>query len=310
MCKRVLTKVGWCFLATALNSACFVLAQDTIPLPPVAEIQASTLEIPVEVRFSSVVPTQDFIDMPVVDANGRQLGKVSDLLIDLQSGAVPLAMVRQQGSIGAGQIVVPLACGTFLRNDSGQVEWKLAAPAVSRLRAQSGLTRPPRTRQEASQWCEKFGVSLPRLHASQTAEEWQLTSLRLLADQRIESPIGGYVGRVKEFVVDLSTQLVAYTLLAIPNPAATSPNTPPEQILVPLSAYRKSSREHVWILEIPIAQLRQMERVPSGTFPLSIPAYWVEHLTEELGTDFYGGVQSLVQQTPNTQARRTEFTVP
>jgi sporulation protein YlmC with PRC-barrel domain len=286
-------------------------------LVPKASVRAddapTSKETRTEIHFDSVVPATQLFDMPVVLAQGdsggnrEAVGIIRDLLIDVNSGTVPFAVVRPLPEKSTLLWVLPISTGKMQQVGHEAAAWELGKEDLARLKSTKfEASALPVNQDQATAWLHAFDQPLPWAKGTIQKEPAQFDSLRGLFWQTVIAPTGEKLGTVTEFVLDLPAQRLAYTLVTpagVSAEKAAGPQDERPRLLIPLSAYVKSDQDRTWLLELPRKELDVEKRVAPNALPQEMPRTWIEYVSVRYGADVEKGIQP-VQQPAKSQKDR------
>jgi hypothetical protein len=265
-----------------------------------------------EIHFAQILPASTILDMPVIigkadsAGNHEAIGIVRDLLIDVNSGLVPFAVVRPIPEKEASLWVLPVSAGTITGLGSQAAAWELEKQEVQQLKSTTlDAASLPVNEDQATAWLQAF--QQPRPWTTDDAirkQAAQFDSLRGLFWENVVAPSGEKLGTITEFVLDLPAKRVAYTLLTpagVSAEKAAGPQDETPRILIPLAAYVRSDQERTWLLELPRKDLDGEKRVPPHAFPQEMPRTWIEYVSVRYGADVEKGIQPVQQPAKREQ---------
>lgn len=258
--------VGVALSANAASSPTDKAAAGAAPTSTSSTPQSSQKAADSAVRASAM------IGMPVRNPEGRGLGEISDVIVDMNTGDVRYAVLEFDPGIFQGErlFAVPTK------------ELSLA-PGRNGLVYNMSRTRLENARVDRASWDQRKPLDRDKLDRNwgiaKPTEGPRAHRASDLIGKDVKGLNGNDIGDVKDLVITLHNQKVHYAVLAF-DPGWTSPE---ELYAFPLRAFRLTADRDELVLDIDKARLKQMKpmtvqdfaRLNDPTWTASIDHYFV-----------------------------------
>lgn len=228
------------------------------------------------------------LNSKVISENGDLVGKISDLLLDLQHGHIAaVVMTRQTLQAGKTQtIAVPWKVLSRNRENVIQIRCsseKLAGAPEFDLKDDTTLL----TRHWATSVYDHFGVKVRTIDADKPKSEvdYQFTRATSLENIRVNNLDGAELGHLAGFAIAKRNGLIVYAGLKV---------TAKDKGLqgIPLSAFIVKPPSNEWLLDISNAALAERTGFPMTAWPVTIERGWSEYVHVLYGRPVFEGVRS------------------
>lgn len=237
-------------------------------------------------------------------ADGKAVGKIADVALDLADGYVALLLVDAADAKGA--LALPLAL----------VEFEVSEPKLEKRVGTRELESAPRV--AANRWARDgnrawakdvfahYGVKEPWVEAQrdggnadkrQRAEQTPVgfALLTRLQGTSVVNGKGAPLGKIEDFAIAPRLALVAYA--AVDHKAGSAETLLP----IPLSAFVVKPGAKSWVLELPDDILANTPTIARRAWPEQIDRAWVEYVHVRYGRSPFGGVRDQLRaQAPAT----------
>ncbi|MGE5523387.1 MAG: PRC-barrel domain-containing protein [Rhodospirillaceae bacterium] len=241
----------------SLLSAC--ATYESQPAPVAA---SASLPTPAELQNYRAVRASDLIGKTVRNQNGEYMGQVRDLVVQMGTGAVRYAVV----SSGSDTRLYPLPVHSIRMGAGNDIVIDLARPRLADYR---GWTQWPDLH-DAGYWSELDRVSgFPPVRSGHGYDRLSQLRGKLVVDAK-----GEHLGRVEDFVINASTDVLHYAIVALDPGRAGGGRL----VAVPLHAFAYP-REGVnrLALRIDASRLAQLETFDAARWAqINDPRYVVQ----------------------------------
>jgi len=223
-----------------------------------------------------------FVGSELQASDGKPLGKIEDLIVDLDNGAVVLLVARPDAGLDLGteRMLVPPGCcsdatqdeATKLRVTRDQVH---KAPRIADLKQ---LTRDDVAKVYAhfdQMPAEPKTIPDPHTLAG-------LTPLSTLRGMAVENAKGVRLGTIRDFAL-VGDGRIAYV-------GMSSEANPKQLYPVPLSAFVVPEGAKTWMVELPKGILENTPTFSEAVWPKTIDRAWSEYVNVRYGNSVFGGV--------------------
>lgn len=260
----------------SLLSAC--ATYDSRPAPVAA---SASLPTPAELQNYRAVRASDLIGKTVRNQNGEYMGQVRDLVVQMGTGAVRYAVV----SSGSDTRLYPLPVHSIRMGAGNDIVIDLARPRLADYR---GWTQWPDLH-DAAYWSELDRVSgFPPVRSGHGYDRLSQLRGKLVVDAK-----GEHLGRVEDFVINASTDVLHYAIVALDPGRAGGGRL----VAVPLHAFAYP-REGVnrLALSIDASRLAQLETFDAARWAQINDPRYVVQMDRYLTSAFPMSAASLFEQ--------------
>lgn len=219
------------------------------------------------------VRANELIGMEVTNAQGRTLGSIEDLVVNVESGDVRYAVMSFDPGILTDETLfaVPL---NQLRMGAGADRLvyenmdreRLAVAAIRRSEWADRTNIAERDRETMARMDKAYGIQQPM----GTARAMRVSEL---LDRDLVSATGDEVGEIESVVINMNNQKVHYLVVDF-DPGWLSPE---RKVAVPLNAVTLAQNEDELLLNMDRAQARRMQPLEDDWFAnMNEPSYVAE----------------------------------
>lgn len=156
------------------------------------------------------VPAQQLIGQKVTDAQGEELGKVSDLVVDLQSGQVHAGVIEFGGAMGVGEksYAFPIQ---DLQPGKSKGQYTLANVEKDKLEKSQGFAQGVWPEIDPKYWGREGAAT----GGSQSQQKGSLVRASEIKGKEVSDKSGQQVGELQDMTIDLQGGKVQNFLLSV-----------------------------------------------------------------------------------------------
>jgi len=160
------------------------------------------------------VPAQQLIGQKVTDAQGEELGKVSDLVVDLQNGQVHAGVIEFGGTLGVGgkNYAFPIQ---DLKPGKSQGEYTLANVEKEKLEKSQGFAQGVWPEIDAKYWGREGQGGQAATGGTQAQQKGTLLRASKIEGKEVSDKAGQEVGKVQDLTIDLQSGKVQNVMLSV-----------------------------------------------------------------------------------------------
>ena len=179
-----------------------------------SETQQSRQQQQQQSQQQGQVQAQKLMDQKVTDAQGEELGKISDLVVDLQSGQVRAAVVEFGGTLGVGgkSYAFPIQ---DLKPGKSEGQFTLANVEKQKLEKAQGFAQGVWPEIDPKYWGREGQGGQAAAGGSQPEQKGNLVRVSKIKGKEVSDKSGQEVGELQDMTIDLQGGKVQNIMLKV-----------------------------------------------------------------------------------------------